>query len=193
MNEIERIDERLEVLHTLKNALGEIVVFLYERRRKLVSASIEIPDPITPEWFMSFSQWREIGGDVYGRLADWFDKTYADKGLGRDGSWPGGQVVLELRLDQNKPFEDQLGLLDFWPHVRPGTTDDGDVYCYVDIMEYTLSQNNHYFMRANPEKTEIIVTSRYRQVLCKTGDIREAVRYVYDRLPYLKRSRQTPG
>lgn len=190
---IKEIDERLKVLFTLRDGFNDVICHLTEKRKNLLSDEYhQFTEDLTPEKFMMFRDWHRINEHIYNKLTKWFDKNYFSKGVYREGTHIyTKQAGLKIKMNQNQPFANQLGILDFLPHIQPAKTRDTDKeeICYIGIFEYSCSERYSYSLRANKEKTRFWVQNHVGHVYLESSDLLEILEYIYNNFPYERRSK----
>jgi len=117
------------------------------------------------------------GMDIYTRTEAWLWK-YTNGSVMRDGFWSDtNQTGLQLHLDKNKTLEEQLGILEFIPHIKP----DKDGYRRVGLLEPTLSEGGIYKIRIDAEGKPALTKTVYGQTrTVKQWDtLQECLAYLY--------------
>ncbi len=93
----------------------------------IVKASEILCDPITPKKVMSvdYKMYRDIGKDNYRRLSKWYNERYWGKGVMSSAQYNAdtGQTIVSVSMDQNQPLDEQMGIIDFIPHILPSEID----------------------------------------------------------------------
>lgn len=166
----EEAEQQISAIATRANALKEEI-----NNQKLTTL---IGDkPITPEIFMSLD-WNLVTFKWFQVLDQWFRDNYRNKGLYKGTVWSEtDQVALQVMFDQNYPLDDQLGILDFLPFIKP--TKKGAKL--VGIFEHTCSQYASWMLEIFEDRVELI---RTRWTDRKFKDLQEALHYVYQHHPY---------
>jgi hypothetical protein len=186
---IPEIDASLKALFALRDGLNSDIVTLNDMRKTLISNSLtDWAKDMTPEKFMGFREWNNINSDIHDKLADWFSFNYSKKGLKRNGyNAYTQQSGLNLMFDQNVPFEEQLGILDFFPFIEPSEYHGQKIKSiHVGIFEHTLSEQYSYSLQANPEKTNFTVENHCGHEYFESGNLMDTLKFIYERFPYIR-------
>lgn len=115
-----------------------------------------------------------------------FEESYYDKGLFFGGYWSDtNQRAVSVKFDQNKPFEEQLGILEFIPYIKANEKNIKK----IRIFESSLSEGGAYSIEYDDSKKlaiyEIVKTSWGTNKTLETFHNLEAcLKYVYDNHPY---------
>lgn len=99
-----------------------------------------------------------------------------------------GQVVPRIVFDQNRPFEDQLGVLEVVEHIKPSAEDATiEPAKYIAILEHTCSEYGVYSVRVLSDGTSELwkITYGQAEVVETRANLEGLLRYVYDNHPYL--------
>ena len=95
------------------------------------------------------------------------------------------QIHLQVDFDQNKPFEEQLGVLEFIPYIKKIK---GEEFKLVGVLEETCSFHGIYELRIYPDHTELTVTScGHLKIVFSNVDIKVVLKHVYDNFPYKRK------
>lgn len=179
--EIEALEKQINALCQKRDALNEEIRALHAKLKTMRTEALNLDlEHITPEKYMSVRNIDQYNGSVYSALQDWLQNNYMSRGVyasGEVGYY--GQRFLKLMFDQNRPFEEQLGIKDFLPYID---------YDYLGIFDDTLSANGIYELHdihAKPKLTKTVYGRIRDEKQFDTFD--EALKYVYDRHPYEKR------
>lgn len=95
------------------------------------------------------------------------------------------QRALQVAFDQNKPFEDQLQILEFVPYIKPAKPNrylSTEKRKIIGVFEYTLSKNEIYYIEI-AEDGQVYFCTHIRE-LKEFPDLKSCLRYVYDHHPY---------
>lgn len=98
-----------------------------------------------------------------------------------------GQRVLKVAFDQNRPFEDQLQVLDFVPYIVPTETrasrrTKSGLRKVIKVFDYTLSAGACYYVEVLADNSAQFSTSYSEKQMFP--DVTACLRYVYDNHPY---------
>lgn len=188
----QRLENELEDLFSQQKSIDDKIVKTRKKLENIKSEEVEkqIKDNggITPELIMQPGLWKGISHTLYERLTKWVWHNYHNKGVIYDGSGA-DQLSLAVQFDKRRPFEHQLGLMDFYPYLIPVWKDSynkNSKHFRIGVTESTLSQYGSYniFKEVDSDIWRLvkIVYSSERSVF-SSKDIKEVLRYVYDHHP----------
>jgi|APSaa5957512622_1039677.scaffolds.fasta_scaffold02744_12 hypothetical protein len=159
-------------------------------RKKVLNLEYDylFEDGITIEKIMSIN-WTTFQGKWQKIIVDWLYKNYPNV-------HQGGYVVqtkqlcVGVKFDQNKPFEEQLGvgergIVDFIPFVRA----NGEGMQYINVFESSLSRYGTYSIELypHPEDARLVLINGSRKSTIYEAEIMDVFRYAYDNHPYIKK------
>jgi hypothetical protein len=138
----------------------------------------------------------QYGGSWWKIVTSYLDEQCRDgqplDGLYRGGSNPeaGGQAGFKIKLDQNRPLDEQCGLTAILPLITPVKG-----WKYLSIFEHTLSAGGSWGLRVSEDgKTAEVWGSRDLRYVTEygdkrvkpeyTGDVDGALAYLYQWHPY---------
>lgn len=170
-----KISELKQVLNKLCKQRDEItkeIIKIDKELQKLRSNKLDL-SVITPEKFMSIHWIDRYSNNVYKKLSKWFQDNYDEKGLLCCGEYEyaTGQRYLKLAFNQARPFDEQLGILEFIPYL------DED---HVGIREKSLSQYGSWTLK-NIKSNPILCRNRYE--VAKFDNLMDALKYIYKHHP----------
>lgn len=95
------------------------------------------------------------------------------------------QAYFNVVMDRNRPLEEQLGALALLPMLSPY-----EGVRTLGILEHNLSRNGSYSLQIADDGTARVMHGVL--LLCAFPDLRRALEYVYDHLPYKWREEDLP-
>ena len=119
------------------------------------------------------------------------------------GCWPGlnfylyndpqnSQKEIKVMFDQDKSFNKQLGILKFIPYLKPVVSRDLKTKAadkIIGIFEAGLAENGVYNLQLHGDEWRIVHAYYTREtVKFKDKDLKKALHYAYERLPYKGKS-----
>lgn len=192
MTEREQLNAELVQLHKRINVIVKRLQQLDQVDKREYSKNL--PSEMTPEAFMSID-FSKVTEKLYTTIDAWFWKEYEKRGLiNRAGYNPAtNQRVLSICMDKQQPLEEQQGILDFVPFLKPAPIEEilkrprgiakGTLIHYIDIFEHTLSEHACYFLVALADWSEIYLFATNR--IHKTfPNMQEALAYIHQNLWY---------
>lgn len=98
------------------------------------------------------------------------------------------QRVLSIKLNQNRPLEDQLGTVAALPLIRPNV----EGVRRFSIFEHTLSEHGSYTLECRSNGSFVIVKSTYGTARDKASfsDLKTALALIYQAHPYQLRGEE---
>ncbi len=179
-----QIDSKREIGIDLRNKLEIIYQEINDltdlRNEKICKTHFK--NGITPKSFM------EMNPDHISKK--WHKKisNYVEQIPSLFGSRP---QYLKVNFNQNLKFEDQLNILDFIPFLKSNKDD----IKYVDIFEHTCAQYGCYSLDVTDlQKIKLSKIAYHRTSIEKEfTDIKLALKFVYDNLPYTKKKCKDPN
>lgn len=176
MENIQELEAQLEKSRKEYAEKGDEIVRLVEKLRDIRSATLDL-NVITPEKYMAIKNIDQYNTAVWKRLRNWFDKNYNMRGLYSSGEMIDcGQRSLSLYFEQSRPYEDQLGILDFLPYME---------YNHIGMMTEDCSRSGvlrlHNIKSGKPELRKTVYGRERVEKTFETLD--EALRYCYNNLP----------
>lgn len=140
------------------------------KRLRTVEFMAKLPSIITPKVFVeSYPAVDAIEG-LYKKLTNWFYENYTNKGLLLSGiPSEGGMFIC---LDQTKPVESQLGVLDFAKYVDR-----------FGIMDTSCGLTGSYYLYTAP-KIKIVKHRGVHDIIKEFNSMYEALEYIYKYLPH---------
>lgn len=106
------------------------------------------------------------------------------------------QIALKVIFDQNKPFDEQLGILEFIPYLLPVNGRDYKTKLYdkcIGVFEESLSEGGVYqivYIEKDKIWKLIITTYGREQSLITNKDIKEVLHHVYLYHPYEPKNKE---
>ncbi len=141
-----------------------------------ITAAIQ-DNKITPQNFLD-QDWNHIPKKWYDAFRKWFQENYHQKGLYPSGVWTETQqAAIQIKLDQNFPLEEQMGILDFLPHVKPNK----EGAKLFGIFEHTCSEYAVWQLEIHPKVVKLI---RSRTLDREFKTLNDAVKHIYQFHPY---------
>jgi hypothetical protein len=197
----EEFQEELQVLITKIDALRDSVARfdrLVARKGKIEEilrgrvVSNILSEPLTVKKIMSVNYLAE-GRHIYmkdsRRLSLWCLNNYTKRGVFLSNINPiNGQRMPQIAMDQNQPFEDQLGILDFIPFIEKCYSDrwrmpEGKV---IDIFEHTCSEYMCIYLVIVATNDVQLWDTRHRsRCLERFKSYRAALKFIYQQHPYI--------
>lgn len=154
----------------------------------------DIPDEITPEWYMKPRNWNNVTSKFYREVDGWIQTTYMSKGIYPDGTGfqvEGGlnQPCIQIMLKRNKPLADQMGLKEFLPFILPTGFEDEErglpFIKRIGIFEDTLSEFGSWYAQIVDDKFQIMKMTHSREEMKKEFDnVDDFLKYCYEHLYY---------
>lgn len=126
----------------------------------------------TPDFesVMSVSELSMMGSILSKKIRDFLlEKNLVTRGY----DLKTGQIILAVCFDQNKPFENQLSILEAVPYIRSGV---------ISIFDHELSKFETRDIHFEEDGYSV---KSHRKEYFKSKDIKQVLKYVYDRFPYI--------
>lgn len=173
---LSKYEKRFVTIARRINALsGKHPNFLAYKKIENFTDELNVDWTPTAKSVMSVDFKKPIGKKSYKKLLSYLkSKNITDNGYDLET----GQVTLSVSFDQNKPFHKQLEILEFLPYIKNDR---------IEIFDSELSQFESRFILV--EKNGYTVTSFYLKDYFKSNDIHQALKFVYENFPYIRKEK----
>ena len=154
-NKIKELEARREELFNLKEPIDEELVSAAEKIEKLrdkIDKIVLASDNVDWSYLLDATTGMKSYEECHKRL-------YA-RGLYGPGGAIKGKRCFQIMLYKDKPKSLQKtynGLIEILPYLDYNDFDEYKGYKFVDIFEYTLSENGSYYCFINEERNEYIL------------------------------------
>lgn len=124
--------------------------------------------------FMTFQgKWHKI-------ITNWLYKNYTNIQFGGFVVQT-KQLCIGTNFDQNKPFEEQIGIIDFISFIR--SNEEG--WKYINVFESSLSRYGIYSIELKPNNARLVFSAGFKKdIIYEAETLMDVLKYVYDNHPY---------
>lgn len=174
-----------DYIYELSEFFGNITGNLYEIKEKVGSqiSHLLLPEKLTLEWYMSIDCRKSSFylKEDREKISNWFCNTYGQKGLSEPFCYNTytGQHIITIAFDQNKKFEEQLGILEFLPFIKYNKNN----IKVISILETTCSANGCYEI-AIDNQDQANLTCNGFDIFDQPKSLLDTLLYVYKKYPY---------